>query len=55
MFSFRHCPNYLPPNPPRPNLGNFFRASKTNFKRVWRSLRCCRIWSALEVRFSNWF
>ena len=22
---------------------------------VWRSLRCCRIWSALEVRFSNWF
>ena len=21
--------------------------------RIWRSLRCCRIWSALEVRFSN--
>ena len=22
---------------------------------IWRSLRCCRIWSALEVQFSNWF
>ena len=22
---------------------------------IRRSLRCCRIWSALEVQFSNWF
>ena len=23
--------------------------------KIWRSLRCCRIWSAVEVQFSNWF
>ena len=22
---------------------------------LWRSLRCCRIWWAVEVQFSNWF
>ena len=22
---------------------------------IWRSLRCCRIWCAVEVQFSNWF
>ena len=37
-------------NPPQKNQlinkGNVF---------VRRSLRCCRIWSALEVQFSNWF
>ena len=23
--------------------------------KIWRTLRCCRIWSAVEVQFSNWF
>ena len=22
---------------------------------IWRSLKCCGMWSALEVQFSNWF
>ena len=37
-FSFGHCPNYLNPPPPAPNLGNlvlFFRTSK--FK-IWKSV-----------------
>jgi len=31
MFSFGHCPNYLPPSPISGNLYIFFRTSKTAF------------------------
>ena len=36
-----------------PNL--YFHSAHWSFFFIWRSFRCCRIWSALEVQFSNWF
>ena len=46
--NLRNCA--LPPQGPTAD-----RAQSQPSNLIRRSLRCCRIWSALEVQFSNWF